>query len=101
MKTSFRRIGKMATGLSFGHIHTKIDFRKLKTSHDELAGFVTFSLASTHNNHVKPFLQIVQHQMNTILNQIHQVEFAFLGENVNRKKHQLGPIGFGLGLFNL
>ena len=101
LKTSFRRIGKMATGLSFGHIHTKIDFKRLKTSHDELAGFITFSLASTHNNHVKTFLQIVQQQMNTILNQIHRVEFAFFGETVNRKKRQLGPIGFGLGIFNL
>jgi hypothetical protein len=71
----------MATGLSFGHIHTKIDFRKLKTSHDKLAGFITFLLASMHNNHVKTFLQIVQHQMNTILNQIHPVEFAFFWGN--------------------
>ena len=105
---SFKRIGKYATGLSFGHIKTVIGFKKIDQAHEQLANLFQRQEASTSSADDKQMLHMLQHQFSSSTSTIDRLRTTFFKQPENRPKRQLfaglsfltGILSFGTSIYN-
>ena len=105
---SFQKIGQLATGLSYGHLHAVFPFKKWKTTVLEFEQFLSEEhqrgLANKPELHEKSrtILKLFRQQHQQSLKEVNQLEHIFFNEKPNiRSKRQLGPISLGFGIFGL
>jgi len=101
---SFRRIGTFASKLSYGHIHSKFDFKRLKREHGQLTTFINDEIRKSDKNQTldktNSYFHILRHQIQTSTNEIDRVgDLFFSGNSHHISKRQIaGPVGLGFGL---
>ena len=59
---TFKRIGKFATGLSYGHLRATIDFAQMKKAHHELDQLLRQEILTASSHEKKGFYEMLLHQ---------------------------------------
>jgi hypothetical protein len=104
----FKKIGYLATGLSYAHIHAKIDFRKIKIAYDSVNHYVNERKTTTTSNEEKTLIDAIDPQLRIASKTIDDLKELFFGGNLDREKRQLflglamafGIINTGMSIFN-
>jgi hypothetical protein len=104
----FKKIGYLATGLSYAHIHAKIDFRKIKTAYDNVQHYVSQRKTTTTSNEEVRLIEAIDPQLQIASKTIDDLQELFFGGNLDREKRQLflglamafGIINTGMSIFN-
>jgi hypothetical protein len=60
---SFRQIGTITSGLSYGHIHGKIDFHKLKNAFKSIIHYVEERKRMTKSSEEQDFIKTLSPQL--------------------------------------
>ena len=105
---SFQKIGQLATGLSYGHLHAIFPFKKWKTTVLEFEQFLSeehqrglMNKPAIHERS-RTILKLFRQQHQQSLKEVNQLENIFFNEKHNiRNKRQLGPLSLGFGIFGL
>ena len=114
--SSFKRVGQLATGLSYGHIHGTMKFGYLKQAHKSVEEYLEKRLRETTSTNEKDFITMVANQLTISTLTLERLEFAFFhGEEHFVRKHQskrekrqlflglamgLGLISAGMSIYN-
>ena len=94
---SFRKVGNLAAGLSYAHIHGTLDFAKLKEGHDHIEEYLRSRILEATNQNEEAFLSSIQTQLQVSKKTIQRLDFAFFKNVGKREKRQL-LMGLSLGL---
>ena len=100
---TFKRIGKFATGLSYGHLRATIDFAQMKKAHHELDQLLRQEILTASSHEKKGFYEMLLHQFSLSTKIIDRLDATFFTES-RRQKRQLLPgaaMGFGILSFGL
>lgn len=104
----FKKIGYLATGLSYAHIHAKIDFRKLKIAYENVQHYVKERKTTTTSKEEIQLIEAINPQLQIASKTISDLQELFFGGNLDREKRQLflglamalGIINTGMSIFN-
>ena len=105
---NFRQIGTITTGLSYGHIHGKIDFRKLKIAHRSILHYVAERHRMTESKEERDFIDTLSPQLQAATRTLQDVENLFFKKSTAREKRQLflgiamalGVVNTGMSIYN-
>lgn len=99
---SFRRLGYLATGLSYGHIHGQIDFKALWHAQQQVMHVIDNRLKTSKTNEEMLFIEALRPQLNIATKTIEDLQALFFGQPRHRQKRQLFVgIGMALGLISM
>lgn len=99
---AFRRVGKLATGLSYAHLRATIDFGQVQRAHKLLAQHLREELKTATSSDVRTFFEMVLNQLSLSSGQLDRLEEVFFSTQHHRDKRQLmGGLGLGMGIFGL
>ena len=108
VSTSFRKIGRLATGLSYGHLHATLNLKTLKQSHQNLENFLIEQLRTVKTTNEKILIQTIQGNLTPSKTTLMRLDLAFFHDIPNRPKRQAllglalggGLLSFGLSIYN-
>ena len=102
LEQNFRQIGKLATGLSYAHIHGKIDFKQLKVAYLSIIHYVEERRRTTESNDEKTFIGTLSPQLQIAKRSLEDIENLFFSKaRTDREKRQLFlGIAMALGIMN-
>jgi hypothetical protein len=78
---NFRQIGTITTGLSFGHIHGKINFKKLKFAYKSIIHYVEERRRLTKSTEEKNFIDTLSPQLQVATRTIQDIESLFFKDS--------------------
>lgn len=99
---NFRKLGSLATGLSYGHVHSTIKFNQLKHAVKSVLQLLKDRLEKDSTSTVeKDYIKTIQPQIQIAKDALDDLQDLFFGENNQRNKRQvfLG-LAIALGIFN-
>lgn len=102
-QTHFRRLGSIATGLSYAHIHGTVDFKKMKTAFDSVVHYVKYRQTSSTSPEERSFIDALSPQLRSVERRIDDLQTLFFGQEVSngRRKRQLFlGLAMALGVIN-
>lgn len=105
---SFRQIGTITTGLSYGHIHGKIDFRKLKIAYKSIIHYVEERKRKTKSTEEQDFIETLSPQLRVATRTLQNIEDLFFKKSTVRHRRQLflgiamalGVVNTGMSIYN-
>ena len=105
---NFRQIGTITTGLSFGHIHGKINFKKLKFAYKSIIHYVEERRRLTKSTEEKNFIDTLSPQLQVATRTLQDIESLFFKDSATRQKRQLflgiamalGVVNTGMSIYN-
>lgn len=108
VSTSFRKIGRLATGLSYGHLHATLNIETLKTSHQNLEKFLNEQLRDVKSPNDKILINTIQGNLAPSKTTLMRLEHAFFIDRPHRPKRQAlmglalggGLLSFGMSIYN-
>ena len=99
---SFKRIGRFATGLSYGHIRATINFNQLLKAHKNLELFLNQQLRIATSSEEQRFIETIQHQFSLSTRTINRLHHAFFHDGSPRNKRQVfAGLSLGFGFLSL
>jgi len=102
IQSNFKKLGKLATGLSYGHLHATLDFSTLKQSHESFEKFLIEQYRTATTLEEKSFIRTVQGNLAPSGTDLKRIELAFFQDVTHRPKRQaLLGLGFGSGLISM
>lgn len=101
VQQNFRKLGHLATGLSYGHIHATIKFNKLKHAVHSVLHVLKLRHDQSTSEVEKQFINTLQPQLQIAQDSLDDLHDLFFGDNDARSKRQLFlGLAFALGIFN-
>jgi hypothetical protein len=109
LEQNFRQIGKLATGLSYAHIHGKINFKQLKVAYVSVIHYLEERHRTTGSNEEKTFIETLSPQLQIAQRTLADIENLFFSKTrIDRTKRQiflgiamaLGFINTGMSIYN-
>ena len=100
--TAFRKLGLYASQLSFAHIHTHIDLRKMISEHQELTLYLEENEKAENYGRLHHIVQMLRKQLDISSTTLQRLHLAFFGKESHRDKRQaLAALSMGFGIFGL
>ena len=105
---NFRHVGKLATGLSYGHIHTTVKFSDLKYAVKTVMKILQERLRKDSTSTTeKEYIKMMSPRLQISYDAIEDLQDLFFGENnvknessVRKKRQLFLGIAIALGIFN-
>jgi hypothetical protein len=94
---SFRRLGYLGTGLSYGHIHGTIDFERILQAHRAVLQAFNERLKTSTSKEETSFIEALMPQMHMATRTLEDLQALFFGHQQLRPKRQL-LLGLGLAM---
>lgn len=102
LTSSFRKIGQLATGLSYGHVHGTIDFKQIVDAQKSVIDTVYERMKSASSKEETLLLEALLPQVDIAMKTVEDLETQFFGQGHHRQKRQLLlGLGVALGLTSL
>lgn len=99
---SFRRLGYLATGLSYGHIHGTFDFGKLIHAQRAVVHAIDERIKTSASREEKMFIEALRPQMDSAAKTLEDLHALFFGHTQRRHKRQLlAGIGMVLSFLSM
>jgi hypothetical protein len=100
--TAFRKLGLYASQLSFAHIHTHIDLRKMISEHQELTLYLEENEKAENYGRLHHIVQMLRKQLDISSTTLQRLHLAFFGKESHRDRRQaLAALSMGFGIFGL
>ena len=101
VKQNFRKIGNIATGLSYAHIHATVKFGKLKHAVNSVIKVLKIRQEQSTSEVEKGYIATIQPQLQIAKANLDNLQDLFFGENDVRSKRQIFlGLAIALGIFN-
>ncbi len=101
IKQNFCKIGSLATGLSYAHIHATVKFSKLKYAVHSVVKVLKLRHDESTSAVEKGYIETIQPQLQIAQDNLDDLHDLFFGENDVRSKRQIFlGIAMALGIFN-
>ena len=105
---NFCQIGTLSTGLTYGHIHGKISFNKLKMAYKSVIHYVEDRQRTTESNEERHFIKTLSPQLQVASDTLKNIDYLFFAESKTREKRQLflgiamalGIVSSGMSIYN-
>ena len=99
---SFRRLGYLGTGLSYGHIHGTIDFERILQAHDAVIQAFKERLKTSTSREETSFIEALTPQLRMATRTLEDLQTLFFGYEQLRPKRQLFlGLGMAMGLASI
>lgn len=97
--STFRRLGSLATGLNYAHIHGNIDFRGLQLAQHQVVEALEERMKQSATREEKTLLDAIRPQLDIATKTLEDLQVLFFGQQTHRPKRQLFlGIAMALGL---
>lgn len=97
--STFRRLGSLATGLNYAHIHGSIDFRGLQLAQRQVVHALEERMRQSTSREEKTLLDAIKPQLDIATKTLEDLQVLFFGRPSHRPKRQLFlGIAMALGL---
>ena len=101
IKQNFRKIGNLATGLSYAHIHATVKFNKLKHAVHSVIKVIKLRHEQSTSEVEKEYIATILPQLQIAEDNLGNIQDLFFGENDMRSKRQIFlGLAMALGIFN-
>ena len=101
IKQNFRKIGNLATGLSYAHIHATVKFNRLKSAVNNVLHVIKMRREKTDSEVEKGYIDTIQPQLEIAKETLENLQDLFFGQSDVRSKRQLFlGLAMALGIFN-
>ena len=105
---SFKKIGKIATGLSYGHVRTTFSLNAMKKAHHELERLLHQQTQEATSDNERSFKRLIEHQFEHSTQIIERMNAVFFDDDQQQNKRQIlgglslgfGIVSFGMSIFN-
>lgn len=102
VRPSFQRIGSLATGLSYGHVHGQFNFHSLRRAHQDVVRIVEEKLRTTSpSSDERLFIEALRPQMKIAEKTIDDLQLLFFGGQKRQKRQLFLGIAMALGLVSV
>lgn len=99
MTSSFKRLGQLTTGLTYGHIHSSIDFAQLQRAQRLVVQGVMDQLRNSNSANERALIEAIKPQLDIATKTIEDLHALFFGHEATRQKRQIFlGIALALGL---
>lgn len=101
IRQNFRKIGDLASGLSYAHVHATVKFNRLKSAVHNVLHVIKLRKEKTDSEVEKGYIDTIQPQLEIAKETLENLQDLFFGKNDVRSKRQIFlGLAIALGIFN-
>jgi len=101
IRQNFRKIGDLASGLSYAHVHATVKFNRLKSAVHNVLHVIKLRKEKTDSEVEKGYIDTIQPQLEIAKETLENLQDLFFGKNDVRSKRQIFlGLALALGIFN-
>jgi len=101
IRQNFRKVGSLASGLSYAHVHTTVKFNRLKSAVNNVLHVIKMRREKTESEVERGYIDTIQPQLEIAKETLENLQDLFFGQTDVRSKRQLFlGLAMALGIFN-
>lgn len=101
LQPSFERLGFVATGLSYGHVHGHFNFNSLRHAHQEVVRVVEQQMKTRGTPEERMFIEALRPQLTAAEKTIEDLHLMFFGDQHRQKRQLFIGLAMALGLVSV